>query len=61
VEVIFDVLYSVRDYIGYPLTDSQGNMTLKLEIYDLLNGKLLATARQYQEDTYKGYIEWTSA
>jgi len=51
----------VRDYIGYSLTDSQGNMTLELEIYDSLNGKLLVTARQYQEDTYKGYMEWTTS
>ena len=51
----------VRDYIGYSLTDSQGSMTLKLEFYDSLNGELLATTSQYQEDPIKGYIEWTTS
>ena len=51
----------VRDYIGYALTDSQGNMTLELEFYDSLNGDLLATTSQYQEDPIKGYMEWTTS
>jgi hypothetical protein len=51
----------VRDYIGYALTDSQGSMTLELEFYDSLNGKLLATTSQYQEDPIKGYMEWTTS
>jgi hypothetical protein len=51
----------VRDYIGYALTDSQGNMTLELEFYDSLSGDLLATTSQYQEDPIKGYMEWTTS
>ncbi len=51
----------VRDYIGHSLTDSQGSMTLELEFYDSLNGELLATTSQYQEDPIKGYMEWTNS
>jgi hypothetical protein len=51
----------VRDYIGYSLTDSQGSMTLELEFYDSVNGELLATTSQYQEDPIKGYMEWTTS
>lgn len=51
----------VRTGIGHALTDSQGNMTLELEIYDSVNGELLATTRQYQEDPIKGYLEWTTS
>jgi hypothetical protein len=51
----------VRDYIGYSLADSQGSMTLELDFYDSLNGELLATTSQYQEDPIKGYMEWTTS
>jgi len=51
----------VRDHVGYALTDSQGSMTLELDVYDSLSGDLLATTRQYQEDPYKGYMEWTNS
>ncbi len=51
----------VRDYIGYSLTDSQGSMTLELEFYDSIDGELLATTSQYQEDPIKGYMEWTTS
>ena len=51
----------VRDNIGYALTDSQGSMTLELEVHDSLDGELLATSRQYREDPIKGYMEWTTS
>ncbi len=51
----------VRNYIGYTLADSQGNMILELEIYDSINGELLATFWQYQKDPLKGYMEWTTS
>lgn len=51
----------VRDHIGYALTDSQGSMTIELEIYDSVSGELLATTRQYQEDPHKGYMERTNS
>jgi len=51
----------VRDYIGYSLTDSQGNMTLELDFYDSISGELLATTTQYREDPIKGYMEWTTS
>ena len=47
----------VRNYIGSALADSQGRMTLELEIHDSVSGELLATSWQYQEDPYKGYLE----
>lgn len=50
-----------RDYIGHFLTDSQGSMTLKLEIYDSVSGELLATTWKYQEDPIKGYMERTTS
>lgn len=51
----------VRDYIGYSLTDSQGSMTLELDFFDSIDGQLLATTSQYQEDPIKGYVEWTTS
>jgi hypothetical protein len=50
-----------RDYIGTALADSQGRMTIELEIRDSLSGRLLATSRQNEEDPYKGYMEWTNS
>lgn len=50
----------MRDGIGYALTDSQGNMTLELEIHDSLSGTLLASVHQYTEDRQKGWLEWTT-
>ena len=51
----------VRDYIGGAFTDSQGRMTLELEIRDSVSGSLLATTRHHEEDPYKGYMEWTTS
>jgi len=49
----------MRDHIGYSLTDSQGNMTLELEIHDAQSGALLASVHQFAEDPRKGWLEWT--
>jgi len=51
----------VRNYIGSAFTDSQGRMTLELEIRDSVSGSLLATTRHREEDPYKGYMEWTTS
>lgn len=51
----------VSDTISVSLTDSQGNFTLELDIYDSVSNTLLATTRQYQEDPYKGYLERTTS
>lgn len=47
----------VRDYIGGALADSKGRMTLELDIYDSMTGRLIATTRQRQEDPYDGCLE----
>ena len=44
----------MRDYIGYSMTDSQGSMTLELEIHDSVSGALLASARENREDPQRG-------
>jgi hypothetical protein len=51
----------VRDHIGYSLADSQGHMTLELDIYDALSGELLATTSRFEKDPLKGYLEWTTS
>mgnify|MGYP001814815534 FL=1 len=51
----------MRDHIGYSFTDSQGNMTLELEIHDSQSDALLASVRQYTEDRRKGWFEWTTS
>ena len=50
-----------RENIGSALTDSQGSMTVMLEIHDSASGALLATTRHYLEDWQKGYLEWTTS
>lgn len=50
-----------RDNIGSSFTDSQGRMTVKMEIRDSLSGNLLATTDHYVEDWQKGYMEWTTS
>ena len=47
----------VSDNIKHTLVDSQLNMRLELDIRDSVSGELLASAWQYQEDPYKGYME----
>lgn len=51
----------VRDGIGYSLVDSQGYMTLELDVYDAASGELLATTSRFEEDRRKGYMEWTTS
>lgn len=51
----------VRDHIGSSFTDSQLNMKLELDIFNSTDGELLASTWQYQEDPYKGYMEWTTS
>ena len=50
----------MRDHIGYSLTDSQGSMTLELDIYDSVSGTLLARMTDSRMDPHKGYMEWTT-
>jgi len=51
----------MRAHIGFSLTDSNGHMTLVLEIHDSVNGALLARASDFREDPRKGYLEWTTS
>jgi len=51
----------MRDYIGYSLADSKGNMTLELEVRDAVSGALLARIVDSREDPGKGYMEWTTS
>jgi len=51
----------MRDYIGSSYADSKGSMTLELEIYDSVNGTLLARMVDSREDPQKGYMEWTTS
>ena len=51
----------MRDHIGSSYTDSNGSMTLELEIYDSVTGTLLARMVDSREDPQKGYIEWTTS
>ena len=51
----------VSDTISDSLVDSQGSLTIELDIHDSVSGKLLAKASQYQSDPYKGYMERTTS
>lgn len=51
----------VQDTITESLVDSQGSMTIELEIHDSISGELLAKAWQEQSDPYKGYMERTTS
>ena len=51
----------MRDHIGSSFTDSNGSMTLELEVYDSVSGTLLARMVDSREDPQKGYIEWTTS
>jgi hypothetical protein len=48
--------YRSRQY-----TESSGEMTLKLELYDSVTGDLLATASDRKESAYRGYLQWTTS
>jgi hypothetical protein len=51
----------MRDYIGYSMADSKGNMTLELKVYNSVSGALLAHMVDSREDPGKGYLEWTTS
>lgn len=51
----------MRDYIGYSLADSKGNMTLELEVRDAVSGALLARIVDSRVDPGKGYMEWATS
>ncbi|HLF30361.1 MAG TPA: DUF3313 family protein [Xanthomonadales bacterium] len=42
-------------------TESAGEMTLKLALYDSVTGELLATASDHRESPYRGYLQWTTS
>lgn len=42
-------------------TDTAGEMTLKLELYDSVTGELLATASDRRQSPYRGYPQWTTS
>ncbi len=42
-------------------TNSSGEMTLKLELYDSVTGDLLATASDRKISPYRGYPQWTTS
>lgn len=42
-------------------TESAGEMTLKLELYDSVTGDLLAAASDRRESPYRGYLQWTTS
>lgn len=41
-------------------TDSSGEMTLKLEIYDSVTGDLISVASDRQVAPWRGYVQWTT-
>jgi hypothetical protein len=42
-------------------TESAGEMTLRLELYDSVTGDLLATATDRKISPYRGYLQWTTS
>jgi hypothetical protein len=42
-------------------TESAGEMTLKLALYDSVTGELLASASDRRESPYRGYLQWTTS
>jgi len=42
-------------------TDSSGQMTLKLELYDSETGDLLAAAADRRQSPHRGYMQWTTS
>jgi Protein of unknown function (DUF3313) len=51
---------TMRSYRSRQYTESSGEMTLKLELYDSVTGDLLATASDRKESIYRGYLQWTT-
>ena len=52
---------TMRPYPSRQYTDSAGEMTLKLELYDSVTGDLLATASDRKISPYRGYAQWTTS
>jgi hypothetical protein len=52
---------TMRPYNSRQYTDSAGEMTLKLELYDSVTGDLLATASDRRISPYRGYPQWTTS
>jgi len=51
----------MRNYIGFTLADSKGNMTLELEVHDSVSGALLARIIDSRQDPGTGHLEWTTS
>jgi hypothetical protein len=51
---------TMTSYRSRQYTESSGEMTLKLELYDSVTGDLLATASDRKESIYRGYLQWTT-
>jgi hypothetical protein len=63
---IVDLDINAPDTNNYPgrvkqYTDTAGEMTLKLELYDSVTGELLATASDRRQSPYRGYPQWTTS
>lgn len=52
---------TMRPYNSRQYTESAGEMTLKLELYDSVTGDLLATASDRKVSPYRGYMQWTNS
>jgi len=52
---------TMRPYNSKQFTESAGEMTLKLELYDSVTGDLLATASDRKKSPYRGYLQWTTS
>ena len=50
----------MRQNLGYAFADSQGRMTLDLQISDSVSNDLLAHMTDSREDPRVGYFEWTT-
>ena len=48
-------------YVERDFTTQAGRMTLQLEIYDSVTGKLLGTASNRQEARHRGSMQWTTS
>lgn len=52
---------TMRPYPTRQYTESAGEMTLKLELYDSVTGDLLATGSDRKISPYRGYLQWTTS
>lgn len=63
---IVDLDINAPDTNSYPgrvksFTDTAGEMTLQLRLYDSVTGELLATASDRRQSPYRGYPQWTTS